>query len=90
MIQETSLEAWRAIQEKLSDRQKVVLWAFRSQGPMTNEEISNFLNWPINYVTPRVLELRNHTINGLPCPLIGSKGSKMGKSGKRAIIWGCV
>lgn len=83
MYQSTSYEAWQGIQEKLGDKQKIVLWAFRSQGDMTNAEMAEFLNWPINSTVPRVHELRGKG-------LVGSKGSKIGKSGTRCIIWGVV
>lgn len=59
MIQQTSLLAWNKIKGQLSHKQEEVLDCIRSfKRPVTNAEISNRLNWPINRVTPRVLELR--------------------------------
>lgn len=81
MHQQTSYDAWQSIQEDLNDKQKVVLWAFRSQGNKTNAEMAEFLNWPINCVTPRVGEL-------VKKQLIEANGLKIGPTGRRAIVWG--
>lgn len=79
--QETSYMAWDSIQKELNDKQKVVLWAFKSQGDMTNAEMADFLQWPINCVTPRVGELvKLHHIE--------ARGIKNGPTGRRAIVWG--
>lgn len=81
MYQETSCLAYDSIQEKLGEKQKVVLWAFRSQGDMTNLEMAKFLNWPINTLTPRVGELVKRQ-------LLEAKGVKVCITRRRAIVWG--
>lgn len=81
--QETSYEAWQSIQEKLNDKQRVVLWAFKSQGDMTDEELAAFLGWPINRVTPRRGEL---VVKGL----LRMAGTKISSTGRRVIIWGAA
>lgn len=62
-IRQTSLQAYNEIKGKLGKKQRKVLEAIemiervRKQAP-TNMEISTFLGWSINRVTPRTLELR--------------------------------
>lgn len=59
MIQETSLNAYLGeVVETLGTRQKAVLDAFTKKENFTNQELAEFLGWPINTVTPRCLELR--------------------------------
>lgn len=83
MYQETSYMAWDSIQEGLSAKQKVVLWAFKAQGDMTNAEMAKFINWPINCVTPRVGELVKKR-------LVEAKGVKLANTRRKAIVWGEV
>lgn len=58
MIQQTSLETYFAIKPKLGRRQHQVLEALEEISPANNQEIAKHLGWPINSITPRVLELR--------------------------------
>lgn len=60
-VQETSLEAYfRKVLPKLGHRQNQVLTIFQqSPSSLTNMEAARALDWSINRVTPRVLELRN-------------------------------
>jgi predicted ArsR family transcriptional regulator len=58
MVQKTSLEAWRSLQFDLGDRQARVYQAILRLGAATNKQISDYLEIPINCVTPRVFELR--------------------------------
>jgi DNA-binding MarR family transcriptional regulator len=81
MYQETSMLSFDSIQEELGDKQKLVLWAFRSQGDKTNAEMASFLSWPINCITPRVGEL-------VKMGFVEAKGLKMGATNRRAIVWG--
>lgn len=81
MYKETSYMAWDSIQEQINDKQKVVLWAFKSQGKKTNAEMGEFLSWPINCITPRVGEL-------VKLGHVEAKGVKIGSTGRRAIVWG--
>lgn len=58
-MQPTSLNVYFGeVMEKLGARQKSVLEAFTKKENFTNAELADFLQWPINTVTPRVFELR--------------------------------
>ena len=55
---DTSIEAYNSILPDLSKKQKVVMGAmFLLNGKATNEEISTYLGYPINTITPRTGEL---------------------------------
>lgn len=57
-VQDTSLQAYFGeVILTLGDRQKQVLAAFTKKEDFTNAELAEFLNWPINTVTPRTNEL---------------------------------
>jgi hypothetical protein len=58
-MQPSSLDAWKSIQANLGQRQKTVFKALQEIGEASNKQISKLLGWPINTITPRVLELRN-------------------------------
>lgn len=58
-MQRTSLIAWDSIQEDLGDKQKMVYDALAVVEEASNKDLGNLLGWPINTITPRVLELRN-------------------------------
>ena len=59
MIQQTSLEAYIELQKYLGKRQRQILEVFRRHGkPMSNRTAADIMNYPLNCVTPRVLELR--------------------------------
>ena len=58
MIQDTSLEAWYSIQDKLGRAQKQVLDVLKIRMTATNNEIAESLGWSISSVTPRICELR--------------------------------
>lgn len=80
VVQETSLLAFITL-DSLSNKQSLVYGALSCYGPMTNAEISDRLSWPINTVTPRVLELRKlgHVIdNGI---------KKCSITGRAAHVW---
>ena len=55
VVHQNSLFAWTALQPKLATRQKEVLTAYTE--PLTDEEVSRKLNWPINRICGRVGEL---------------------------------
>lgn len=59
MVTETSREAYHKIIPKLP-RAQYAVWSLLRSRPtgLTNAEISYFLQWPINRVTPRIFELR--------------------------------
>lgn len=56
MVRATSLLAYQSLFPGLSYRQTLVFRVLRKR-PMSNRELSVFLRWPINSVTPRVNEL---------------------------------
>ena len=58
-VQDTSLEAWMAVEPSLGSRQQAVLDTIALLKLATNMEISKALGWSINRVTPRVKELRD-------------------------------
>jgi DNA-binding MarR family transcriptional regulator len=57
-MQMTSLLAYKDAKKDLNRKQKLVLEAVENIGPATNRQIGEYLGWPINSITPRVLELR--------------------------------
>ena len=59
-IRDTSTQAYHTLVEPhLGERQSTVLdLLFRTVNDLTNAEIADLLDWPINCVTPRVYELR--------------------------------
>lgn len=58
MIQDTSLFAYSLATKNLSAKQKDVLDALRFFPDATNAELGQRLGWPVNRITPRILELR--------------------------------
>jgi predicted transcriptional regulator len=58
MIQETSLEAYYDIKDKLGPMHRLILNIIKTYPNVSNHEISNIIHKPINSVTPRVKELR--------------------------------
>ena len=59
MIQETSLEAFYDVKTKLGDMQRMILNIIKTYPNVSNHEISNIIDKPINCITPRTKELRN-------------------------------
>ena len=59
MIRDTSLLAWADAKRGISESQNMILSALKQIGrPATMREIANYLDIPINRVTPRIGELR--------------------------------
>jgi Mn-dependent DtxR family transcriptional regulator len=56
--QQTSLFAFIDIKPEITGRQKLVYEELQKHENMTNTEISQSLNIPINAITPRIHELR--------------------------------
>lgn len=84
-VQETSLKAYFGeIYDNLGNRQKVVLEALKERENFTNQELADFLGFPINTVTPRVKELRDlglvRKFTTRPCK----------STGRTAIAWELV
>lgn len=75
-MRDTSLEAYDNVQEKIGENQMIVLDVIRKLGAPTNLEIARWLQWDINQVTPRVLELRekNYVVEcqKRPCGITGN------------------
>ena len=76
MIQQTSLQAYEQV--KINKSQQTILRVLRaSKEPMTNALVGVILNWPINRITPRVLELRRKGMlkdaGVTTCPVTGGK-----------------
>ena len=82
-MRQTSLEAFKSIKDMMNKKQMAVYGALCSK-PMTNDEISKELHWPINCVTPRTKELVEKN-------LIKYSGTKIsGYTRRRHIIWKVV
>jgi predicted transcriptional regulator len=75
LVQKTSLIAFDEIQPKLGIRQLEVLNAFKQKENFTNYELADFLQRPINTITPRVHELRKFGLvkehSRRPCKVTG-------------------
>lgn len=57
-VRDTSLAAYKEVEQKLGERQKMVLDTIRiAKRPVNNQEIANHLGVPINTITPRTNEL---------------------------------
>jgi len=57
MIQQTSLAAYRDIQESLPEKQQKVFEVIKGEDKVSDKGIARKLCWEINRVTPRRLEL---------------------------------
>lgn len=80
-VSSTSTNAYHKIYDKLGDRQRKVFDALGHLGVASNEDLAEFLNWPINTITPRVLELRKYGA-------VGFEDFKTSKSGMKVKAWG--
>lgn len=77
---QNSLFAYSFLQPKLSDRQKEVYTAMRAYNrAFTDKDISDFMNIPINSITPRRGEL-------LKKGLIRKSGDII-QNGRKASLW---
>ena len=57
MIRQTSLQAYQHVRKAIGGRQQIVLSTILELGIATDKQLAKFLQWPINYVTPRRGEL---------------------------------
>jgi hypothetical protein len=80
-VSSTSKNAYNAIYSKIGDKQRKVYEAIGELGIATNEQIAEYLDWPINCVTGRVTELRKFG-------MVGVEGIQKGSSGHSAKAWG--
>ena len=81
MIQQTSMLAFLTdVKPKLNQKQHEVYRAIEAHGPITNKQLAEVMDRPVNTITPRVLELREkrHIVS---C-FIAEDG------GRRAHYWG--
>lgn len=80
-IQDTSREAYQAIQPVLGERQQEVFSLLSTYGAMCNSEIADNMAVPISYITPRVGELRE---KGL---VVESHRAKYPATNRKVIFW---
>lgn len=71
-IQQTSLQAYEQVQPKIGKNQQIIFNLIYIHEGITDAEIGNTLDWPINTVTPRRNEL-------VKLGLIYSKGVRLCK-----------
>lgn len=79
-LQQTSLLAYKQV--KLNRNQKLVLEALEEIAPATNNMVARYMNWSINSVTPRMLELRSQKIDKV---VEAKQGPDI--NGRKAIYW---
>lgn len=79
-IRKTSLEAYRTLRQSLTNRQQSVYEALESLGRADNQQIAQYLGWPINCVCGRVLELRK-----IGC--VVEAGIARNANGNRVHLW---
>lgn len=77
----TSKTAYEKIKDKLGAKQLAVYEAIGDLGIASNEQISDYLGWPINCTTGRVTELHRFG-------MIDVEGLGKNKSGHSAKLWG--
>lgn len=81
-MRQTSLIAYKYLQESIGEKQFKVYSAIKKLGGATNSQISDFLGWPINCVTGRVKELCDQGV-------VFELGTiKNEKTGRKNTIWG--
>lgn len=76
----TSQLAYSQIKNKLGAKQEQVYQVINKLSRASNEQIADYLDWPINRVTGRCTELRNFG-------LITVDGVTRNKSGASAKVW---
>ena len=59
MVNQTSIQAYKELNDNTSDRQRLVLNAFRTLEIANNKMISEYLSLPINCITGRYNELKD-------------------------------
>ena len=81
-MQSTSIEAYNGIAHKIGNNQRIIIkLLLRAKRPVTNREIAEELDWPINTITPRVRELADMGIVYIAC----KKPCRLG--GRTSIHW---
>lgn len=79
----TSLPAYHSILGDLNLKQEAVWSALYEYGSMTDQELANYLHWPINTVTPRRGEL-------FDLGLAVEDGIKKGQTGRPCTVWKAI
>jgi hypothetical protein len=79
-MQDTSLMSWVELQPALGERQAAVHTELGRLKRATNKDLAEALGWPINCVTPRVLELRK-------MGLVMDDGEATQANNRRAKVW---
>lgn len=77
---QTSLFAYKSIKRKLGAKQQTVYLALKELGKATNENLADYLGWPINQVTGRVNELFRYG-------MVINQGTALSKSGRPSKVW---
>ena len=58
-VRQMSIRAYQGIQTKLGEKQRALLDVLKNTTiPLSNKDVARILRWPLNTVTPRMLELR--------------------------------
>lgn len=80
-VRDTSIAAYKDILSGLPPKRARVLGIIKREKNVSNSELSVFLGWPINTVTPRVNELRR-------LGLVFGDGKRICKiTGRRVHVW---
>ena len=80
MISDTLQRALLDVLPELNERQARVYDAIIELGRASNQQLAEYLNWPINCICPRVLELRQM---GVVC----EAGYEKNKAGRMVHVW---
>ena len=83
LMQGTSLYAYNDILDSLGERQSKVLKVIIKQGPISNREIMQELNLPINCITGRTREL-------VKAGYVEKKTTTLNENGRPEILWGVL
>lgn len=80
MISHTSQAAYNSIKPRLGSKQRAVYEAIKEMGIASNEQVADYLRWPINCVTGRSTELYRFG-------MINVEKLGLSKSGRRTKMW---
>lgn len=82
MVDNLSKKAYKDLKD-LGDKQRKVFDALGDLGVASNQDIADYLGWPINCVTGRMKELRDYKF-------VGSDGTKTSRIGTTVRVWHCL
>lgn len=89
-VRQTSINTYyKEVLPYLNEKQMAVYKTLLEYGGLTNKEISKFLGWDINSVTPRVNELcKKYRDPERKIPFVMEAGTKVcGYSGRVVTLW---